>query len=64
MSETPASYGSVTPPVIEKHVTFTINDGQWDIQSWPTGHRPLTGKVYWLRIAGDRCHIDSPMAIK
>ena len=51
MSDTPAKYGSVTaPPIIERFITFTINDGEWDIQSWPAGHRPLTGKVYKLRI--------------
>jgi hypothetical protein len=50
MSDQPASYGSVTTPVIERFVTFTINDGEWDIQSWPAGYRPLTGKVYRLRI--------------
>jgi hypothetical protein len=51
MSETPTKYGTVTlPPIIERFITFTINDGEWDIQSWPAGHRPLTGKVYKLRI--------------
>jgi|KBSSwiStaDraftv2_1062776.scaffolds.fasta_scaffold84750_6 hypothetical protein len=51
MSETSAKYGSVAaPPIIERFITFTINEGEWDIQSWPAGHRPLTGKVYKLRI--------------
>ena len=35
---------------VEKYVTFTLNGGEWDIQLWPTGYRPLTGKLYKITV--------------
>ena len=35
---------------VEKFITFTLNDGRWDIQLWPSDNRPLTGKVYRLTV--------------
>jgi hypothetical protein len=36
---------------VEKIVTFTIGpDGRFDVQLWPSGYLPLTGKVYRIRV--------------
>jgi len=34
----------------EKWLTFTLIDGQWDIQLWASGATPVSGKLYRLRV--------------
>jgi hypothetical protein len=35
---------------IEKGLTFTLIDGRWDIQLWVDSAKPISAKVYRLRI--------------
>jgi hypothetical protein len=41
---------TVSEIYVEKWLTFTLTDGQWDIQLWANGAKPVTGKVYRLRV--------------
>ena len=35
---------------VEKWLTFTLIDGRWDIQLWANGAKPVSGKLYRLRV--------------
>lgn len=35
---------------VERLATFTVKDGEFDIQLWADGYRPLTGKVYRIKV--------------
>ena len=35
---------------IEKWLTYTLIDGNWDIQLWVDSAKPISAKVYRLRI--------------
>ena len=35
---------------VEKWLTFTLIGGRWDIQLWADSAKPVSGKVYRLRI--------------
>lgn len=37
-------------PYVERLATFTVKDGEFDIQLWAEGYRPLTGKVYRIKV--------------
>ena len=36
--------------IIERWLTFTLIDGRWDIQLWADSAKPVSAKVYRLRI--------------
>ena len=36
--------------IIEKWLTFTLIDGKWDIQLWTDSAKPVSAKVYRLRV--------------
>jgi len=36
--------------IIEKWLTFTLIDARWNIQVWADSAKPVSGKVYRLRI--------------
>jgi len=38
------------PIIIERWLTFTLIDGHWDIQLWADSAKPVSAKVYRLRI--------------
>ena len=35
---------------IEKWLTFTLIDGRWDIQLWSDSAKPVSAKVYRLKV--------------
>jgi hypothetical protein len=56
MSEEPADYGASIraavgdQPTVIKLATFTLVDGQWDIQLWVNSAKPVNAKVYRLKV--------------
>jgi hypothetical protein len=41
---------TVTEIYVEKWLTFTLTDGQWDIQLWGNAATPVSGKLYRLKV--------------
>jgi hypothetical protein len=35
---------------MKKWLAFTLVDGKWDIQLWANSAKPVSGKVYRLRV--------------